>query len=373
MKIGIDARRYGEKYTGIGIYAKELIEGLLRLDSENEYVIFLGKESFPSAEFSRPVKKVLADIPWYSLKEQMALPRIFEKEKLDFLHFTNFNVPLFSTTNFAVTVHDMTPWQFPGHKTKKNFLRRLCFHAVFDSMMKRAKKIFTVSEHTRAQLLKRYAQLSHKILVTYPGLNLQFQPPQNYGIIEEFKRKFFIEKPFIFYVGVWREHKNIPGLISAFELLRNVYHEDLQLVIGGYDENPDPEISKSIERLKLKEHILTPGFLSTEDLSLFYSAAELTVIPSFQEGFGLVGIESLACGTPVAASKTTSIKEVLSDSALYFDPRNIQEMAETMLKIFSDEKLSQKLVLRGKEIIQKYSWDECARKTLDAYKKISQL
>jgi len=371
MKIGIDARMYGPRVSGIGNYVKNLIDSLLKIDSENEYIIFMLKDGFDEFKpIQKNVKKVMVDCKWYTLREQRKYWRICEKEKIDVMHFPNFNVPLLYTRKFVVTIHDMTPWHFPGNKVASSSVRWLAYATVFNSAIKRAEKVITVSEFSKEEIIKKYTRARKKIEVVYNGVSASFQRIDNYGIINLAKEKYGIKKPYIFFIGVWRDHKNIPGLIQAFTILCEKYKMDMQLVLGGDKTKSSKEIELEIQKSSVGDNIIATGFIPDADLPAIYSGAELTVIPSFIEGFGMHAIESLQCKTPVVGSKTTSLPEILGDCAVYFDPYEPSNMAEVIYNVLLDDLLKKSLIEKGQKIIQKYSWDECAKKTLQIYKNI---
>lgn len=370
MKIGIDARMYGPKVSGIGNYVKNLIDNLLDIDRTNHYIVFLMKEGFDEFRAAPDrVKKVLVSCRWYTFKEQRKYWRVLEKEKTDIMHFPNFNVPLLFTRKFVVTIHDMTPWHFPGPNVAESSVRWLAYATIFNSAVKRARAIITVSEFSKKEIIKKYAKAKEKIEIVYNGVSSSFKREGNYGIINNIKKKYGISKPYIFFIGVWRDHKNIPGLVQAFKILRENHGLNLQLVLGGDKTKSYKEIEEEIEKSGVKEDIIKTGFIQDNELPALYSGAMLTCIPSFIEGFGMHGIESLMCGTPVVGSKTTCLPEVLGDAAVYFDPYSPSNIAEIINKVLCDEILKKNLIERGKRIIQRYSWKNCAEKTLSIYKK----
>lgn len=369
MRIGIDARMYGPRVSGIGNYVKNLIDSLLVIDKENEYVIFLFPENYETFHLpSARVKKVLVRTRWYSFAEQLYYWRKLEREHLDITHFPNFNVPLFYTDDYVVTIHDMTPWNSPYSEMKKARARRYVYKVVLLSGARRSRKIIAVSHYTKRQILEHFPYVSHKIQVIYPGIPYAFQKVTDYGIISRVREKFGMTKPYIFYIGVWKDHKNILGLLKAFEIIKKKYASDIQLVLGGERGVIGPAIQKTLDELSFKHDVIQTGFLSDLDLQTLYSAALVTVIPSFNEGFGFNGVESIMCETPVAASKTTSLPETLGESALYFDPKNPREMADTISRLVRDKKLCQELAQKGKNIIKRYEWGRCAKETLLLYK-----
>ncbi len=173
MRIGIDARFYGPSGgKGIGRYTQQLIINLEKIDKENEYFIFLRQENF---DLYRPLNKrfhkVLADYRWYSLKEQIYFPIKLYKFRLDLVHFLHFNVPIFYFRRFVVTIHDLI-----HRRTSKNgstlswlafSLKKIAYSVVIASAIKRSKKIITVSNFSKKEILKYYRVSSDKIFVTY--------------------------------------------------------------------------------------------------------------------------------------------------------------------------------------------------------------
>ncbi len=372
MKIGIDCRMYGpESTTGIGNYIKNLTSNLFLIDKKNDYILFMKDPIFSS--FSLPgkkVKKVKIDFPWYSFAEQTAFLKILLEHKLDLIHFPQFNIPIFYPKKFIVTIHDITPKFFPGPNIKKSLVRRICYHKVFNSAVKKSKKIITVSNHTKNQIVKNFNTPKDKIKVIYLGIEEKFKLISNKKQITDLMSEYGISKPFIFYVGVWRDHKNLPNLVEAFDILKNHLNLDIQMVLGGNPDDRYPEIIKAVEKSKNRNDIIMPGFISENELPIFYNAAELFVLPSFCEGFGLVAIESLACGTPVASSNTTSVPEIIQDSGIYFNPENPKDIAAAIKNILTDREAYLSLKIRGMEHVKKYSWLNCAKKTLQVYQSV---
>lgn len=370
MKIGIDARMYGAKATtGIGVYIKSLTDELFKLDLKNEYVLFMKEPEF--SEFQAPnqrITKVKVDIPWYSLKEQLKMPKILKKHNLDLVHFPHFNVPILYNGKYVVTIHDVTPKFFPGPMVKKSAFRRFAFNLIFTTGIKKAKQVITVSNYTKENIIKYFGGKKNKIKVIHLGFNKNLPSQVNDEKIISIKKKFNITKSFLFFVGVWRDHKNLPGLIKAFNIIKSKYNLDIQLVLAGSEDDRYPEIRREINQSKFKNDIITPGFVADEVLPLLYQSAKLFVLPSFAEGFGLVALESQSLGTPVAASNTTSLPEILKDSAVFFNPKDENDIAVVINKILSDNTLYSDLQQRGLNQTKKYSWQTTAQKTLSVYR-----
>lgn len=369
--IGIDARMYGPEQTGIGNYIRHLIVNLAEIDKRNNYIIFLldkeyGAFKLPAENF----RKARVFSHWYSWREQILLPWEFSKECLDLMHFPHFNTPVLYSGKSVVTIHDITPFFFPGHKMN-SWLRRNAFKFVFNSSIKKASGVIAVSSSTKNDIVKYFGLKSGKIDVVYEGVDENFKILPNRGKIrEELSANYNVKKPFIFYAGVWRNHKNIVGLLKAFSIIKKRLGGKYQLVLGGKEDPYYPEIKETICELNLEKDIITPGFIPDSEMALFYNSCAIFVIPSFYEGFGLVGLEAFACGTPVVSSNTTSLPEVLGSSALYFDPRDEEQMAAIMIEALENEKTREQMIQNGLKQVQKYSWRRMAEETHDIYNKI---
>ena len=369
-KIGIDARMYGYAQTGIGNYIRHLLHYIFETDKKNKYVIFLMPEEYDKFDLpNERIKKIKASAKWYGWREQLLFPFQLYKENLDLMHFTHFNSPILYFKRSIVTIHDITPYFFPGHKMK-SIVRKIGFKTVFFSSVKKAVRVVAVSENTKNDIANYFKIKKDKINVIYEGTDSQFRVISANQKTAEIKKKHNITKPFIFYTGVWRNHKNLVGLVKAFEILRNKYKLDYQLVLGGKEDPYYPEVRKTWEKLKLEQEVIRTGFIDQEDLPLFYNMAEAFIIPSFYEGFGLIGLESFACGTPVISSNTTSLPEILGNATIYFDPNSSEEMAKKIKLVLTNKKLYNELIEKGFIQNGKYSWEKMGKETLDVYEKI---
>lgn len=367
MKIGIDARMYGSGFTGIGRYTYELIRHLSEMDEESEYVVFLRKESFD--DFEPPNKrftKVLADFPHYSFAEQTGFLKLLNKTDLDLMHFCHFNAPVFYKKPYIVTIHDLTLSFFPGKKMN-NFWRRFAYRLVLKAVTKKAKMIIAVSEHTKKDLQKMFNVPSERIEVIYNGVNPEFAEKSE-TTKPDLMKKLGLQKPYFLYTGVWRDHKNIVGLIKAFDQVNEDLGEQYNLVITGRHNPSYHEIPDIVKELKLEEDVHLVGQVSEDDLRSLYQYALAYVFPSYYEGFGLPPLEAMQSGTPVAVSNKSAIPEVCGEgNALFFDPYSTDDMREKMRMIATDASLRQRLVNNGFERVKMFDWTEMTSKVLDIY------
>ena len=370
MKIGIDARMYGTGFTGIGRYTAELINHLARLDDHNEYVLFMRKEAFD--DFKCPnerFKKRLADFSHYSMGEQWGFNRLLKAEKLDLMHFTHFNAPLLYKGPFVVTIHDLTLSFFPGKKMN-HWYHRVAYHKVIKNVTQKAKCIIAVSENTKYDLVNTLHVSEKKVSVIYNGISPHFggiKPTSKSALM----KGTGLSKPFFLYTGVWRDHKNVVGLIKAFASFNAAHDTQYELVITGKPNTTYQEVPDAIRSLGVEGQVHLVGLVSEEDLYGLYQNALAYVFPSFYEGFGLPPLEAMQCGTPVLASNTSAIPEVCGEgNALFFDPYDLKDMQSKMEQMATDEALRRNLIQRGGERVKAFSWDKMTQAVMKIYDRL---
>ncbi len=369
-KIGIDARFFTEKATGIGRHVYELVQNLAKLDSENQYTLFLKPEEYERFELpGLNFQKEKTDAPHYSFAEQWKFLRQLNKHQFDLMVFPHFNAPIFYHRPFVVTIHDLTLHFFPGKK-KSDIFSRLAYKLVINTVTRKAAHCFAVSENTKRDMINYLKVPEEKITVAHNGVTQSFKPETDRATLQKFKKMYHLPEHYFLYTGVFREHKNILGLIHAYvQFLNKNPHSNVDLVLAG-PTTSDTEIQELIHKLKLEKRVKMVGFFPKKDLATFISGATAYIFPSFYEGFGLPPLEAMQCGTPVAVSNTSSLPEVCEEAALYFDPYKVAEIAEAMEKLAKETDLRKKLVEKGFVQCQKFKWEAMAKKMFEEYKKI---
>lgn len=366
MRIGIDARMYQPNGTGISRYIRELVDHITTIDTENTYVVFLSQEMFDVFQAPPHVEKVRTDAPYYSLSEQTKFLQALYRAELDLMHFTHFNAPILYLDPCVVTIHDITLSKFPGQKMNTWFHKKAYQLSIW-SVVKKSKHIITVSDHTKKDLHEMFQIPLEKMSTIYLGVD-GFEPVSK-TVLEKTKKKFGIKKKCFLYVGVWRNHKNLVHLIDAFNVLREG-GLDVQLLMTGKESPYYPEIRDMISQSPYRDDIITPGFVSEEDLHALYASTDVLVNPSFYEGFGIPPLEAMASGNVVTVSNATSHPEICGDAALYFDPNSVSDMARIMKQGITDETVRTKLREKGLERAKMFRWDKTAKETLNVYQKI---
>jgi glycosyltransferase involved in cell wall biosynthesis len=391
MKIGVDASCWMNK-RGYGRYTRELLRAMLILDQENEYWFFMDSETARESEDlpeTERVRRIIVETSQAaaraasasgrrSLQDVWKMTRAVRQHgrKLDLFYFpaeyTFF--PLSTQAKVVLTCHDTTAERFPSlifpNKRAQLFWRLKVRWALW-----RADLVTTVSEAAKRDLMSQYGLSDEMVEVVPDGVDPVFRPLADR---EETGRVLSAHgiastQRFILYVGGISPHKNLATLLDAYaSLVREGKDQNVKLVlIGDFEKDvfysSYAAVRDRVEALSLRGKVVFTGFVSDADLPHFYNAAELLVLPSFAEGFGLPALEAMACGTPVAVSTAGALPEVVGDAGLLFDPYSANEIRQRLQELIQNEELRRELGRRGLRRARDFSWECSARRALDTF------
>ncbi|MCD4785958.1 MAG: glycosyltransferase family 4 protein [Candidatus Eremiobacteraeota bacterium] len=387
MRIGFDLRplQLSPGVMGIGVYIKNLIANISSIDKENQYFFLVLKDrEFPEVNLSPEFQYELIEIPSASnpylnvIKDKFTLGSIVSKYSLDLIHFTsplelklNFDLGKYNNRS-VLTIHDLTPLFYGDliFRKKRRLLKPL-FHILLRNI-KKAGHLISVSDNTKKDLIERLKIPPEKITVTHLAADDCFRAIDDEYYLDEIKSKYNLPDKFVMYLGGFSLHKNLNSLIEAMVLLQVEYRLDTPLVIAGTKDSFHlPELEKRISELGLTDRVYFPGFIPTVDLPAVYNLASVFVFPSMYEGFGLPPLEAMKCGTPTIVSNTSSLPEIAGSSAIVCNSRDIESLAESMHRILSSVEIADDLKKKGILRAMDFSWEKCARETLDVYKNLS--
>ena len=228
----------------------------------------------------------------------------------------------------------------------------------------------SVSEETKKAIIKTFGVKPEKIAVVCEGVNEDFSKRLSKSDVLKVKERYGITRPYLLFTGVWRQYKNLERLAAAFDILKDSYGHDLELVLAGKIDPFYPEIKRAVLGIRHASSVRALGFVPDEDLVALYQGAEVFVLPSLVEGFGLIGVEAQAAGLAVAASDIAVLREILDEGAVYFDPKDSQKMAQVINLVLRDGHLRDRLAAQSLINIKKFNWQQTAQKTLGNYQPI---
>lgn len=364
FSIAIDASTISTQ-GGPRTYVLGLVDALLKVDSVNIYTIFyndpdhLGR--FPKArEIVLPGRNPVARL-W---REHVLLPLACRREKIDLLHCPKSAIPFFSPCPVVVTLHDLIPIKHP--ETEK-FAARVYWRLQIPNAARRSDFIITDSEHARKEIIYDFNVAPERIKAIMLGFNPAMSVACTPEAAEMVRKKYSLPERYILYVGTIQPRKNIPTLLEAFNILKRDNGIPHRLVIVGRKGWLYDELFARIRELGRGDDVIFTGFVPDEELPVIYAGADLFAYLSFFEGFGLPPLEAMACGVPVVVSNTSSLPEVVGDAGIAVEPGDVAAVAAAILKILTDIELATELRERGICRSAAFSWDRCARETLQVY------
>jgi glycosyltransferase involved in cell wall biosynthesis len=378
MRIAIDISTVLNFGTDIGSarYILNLVRNLLKIDKENNYVLFGRvvsddnlwvldniKKEFPHACFQVRLFKTTAQKlrNW----DRFSFPPLdLIGLKADVFHFPDYLLaPLFSK-NTVLTIHDMSFYSVPQFNFDW-FVKK--YQKIVRKNVRKAKIIIADSMSTKDDIIRHLSIRSDKIFAIHLGADEIFKKLDKAGIDKDMLGKMGIHKKFILSVGTIEPRKNYVSLIQAFAQVRK--KADISCVICGKTGWKSEATFAAHQKSPYKEDIKFIGSVSDEELLQLYNQAELLFYPSYFEGFGLPIVEAMACGLPVVASNTSSIVELVQDKDLLFAPEDIAGFSKKILALLQDKALRQSLSLKSIENASLFRFEKTARQTLEAYQK----
>jgi len=356
MLIGIDANEANvANRVGSNKFACQVLKQLYSQDKHNNYRIYLK---------NKPVK----DLPYENSKWQysvlqptklwtqwrLPLDLYFTKPRPDIFLTLGHYAPRFSPISTIITIMDLAFLKFPQHFLKKD-LHKLKNWTKYSA--KNAKHIFTISQHSKQDIIKHYQIPAQKITVTYPAIDHQGFPAKTSA------KKY---KNYLLYLGTLQPRKNLLNLIKAYSQLPQQYSK-LKLVIAGKKGWLYQELFQQIKDLNLQNKVIFTGFVPEPDIPSLIKNAQLLILPSFYEGFGIPVLQSMSVGTLVLVSKNSSLKEIVKNTGIYIQPPfAVKETRQGIIKALSlSEVKKQQLIKQAKQRARQFNWQKTGQKILE--------
>jgi len=356
MIIGIDASRASIKQkTGTEVYSYNLIKHLAKCDHKNQYILYTNRAL--KFDFLLPKNFKVKVLSFLKFWTQIRLAWEMLIRQPDILFIPAHTIPWIHPKNTVVTIHGLEYEHFP-----EAYSRFDLWHLRKSTRLasKWAKKIITISQNTKKDLIKFYGVRDEQIKVVHLGYQKYEVRSKKYEAAGTFR----FPKPYLLFVGRLEKRKNLVRLVKAFARLKNNKKIVHKLVLAGKPGYGYEQIKCSIKELGVEKDVILPGYVLDKDLPDLMKNADIFVYPSLYEGFGMPILEAMNLGVPVVASNISALPEIAGEAALLVDPLNTDEIADAIWRVVTNKELKEDLVKKGLEQVKKFSWEKCAKETL---------
>lgn len=374
MRVAIDIGKVSE--FGIGTHIWNLVHNLSEVDRSSEYLLLGSRRQFLELGPLGDNFQAL-DVPeegsfWNA---NVRIPLRLSHQKIDILHVPHYEAPLLVPARLVVTVHDCVHLLFPqeGSSRFHNYRQYLYTKHV----LRWASHVIAVSGSTRQDLIDIFDLPEDKVSVVHNALDGRLTVENDPGARQSVLERYQLNDPFVLYAGQIKPHKNIDRLIEAFAVLKselagNEEYDRLKLIIIGDEIAKHPTLRLTVVRSGVQNDVRFFGFVPSPVLQVFYESAAVFASPSLHEGFGLSPLEAMANSTPVVASNTASLPEVLDDAAILVNPENVFEIARAIKQVLLDPALREQAVTRGRQQVKKFSWRTAAERVVETYRAVTE-
>ncbi len=359
--IGIDARKLED--FGIGTYVRNLVLALARIDRENQYVLFVGKDGLEG--LPENFRQVTETSSVYSVRELYSLSWQIFRQKLDLYHATHYVLPAVLPCRAVVTIHDIIHLLFP--EFLPNRLALLYARQMIRRSLIKGSRVIAVSHNTKADLMDYFGIDGKKIRVIYNGVEDLFRVPLPAAEIDATLERLGVPRPYALFVGNPKPHKNLHNVLRAFARARELRPFDAALVSVGDRGATDLKTRQLCELLGIADKMHFTGHLPQEALPAVYQGASLFLYPTLYEGFGLPVIEAMASGVPVITSNGSALREIAEGFAHLVDPLDVEELALAIARCMTEAELRSTLIQLGLRRAGDFRWERAAEKTRDIY------
>ena len=376
MHVVVNGWFWNQPETGSGQYVRGCIGALAQIAPDTQITVVIPQDASDKrqdAELSphcllHPASCSLSD--WGKLRfEQFTFPRLCRELCADVAHVPYWGSPLTPSVPTVVSILDLIPMLLPEYRGGP--LVRVYTGLVKASAMN-AKLVLTISESSKRDIVKHLGLPESRVRVTYLAAGRRYSPRRD-PVDEAALRRNHPDLPqnYVLYLGGFDARKNIETLLQVYTWAQDAIGRDLPLVIAGKLPDAhgrlfrDPRvIAKAIQ---VEDVVLTIGPVAEEDKPALYRGATAFLYPTRYEGFGLTALEALACGVPVVGSNTSSVPEIVGPAGMLVDPDDARLMAGALIAVVTDYELHEKLSVAAVEQAARFSWEKCARETLQAY------
>ncbi|MDX1993255.1 MAG: glycosyltransferase family 1 protein [bacterium] len=354
LHIAVDASRtLVPRQTGTEYYARALIQALIQQNTRHRLTLYF-REAPPPDLFPASPLVSLRVIPFRRLWTHLRFAAALWQDRPDVTFVPAHTLPFLFPGKGMVTAHDLGYKVFPQAHT---FASRLYLDLTTRYSTARARIVLADSQATADDLTRYYGTPPAKIRVVYPGV-----AKPAVGDIQAVRPKYHLPERYFFFIGTLQPRKNIARIVQAYQRWRQANPDDEAALVlaGGKGWLYDEAWVAGVEGVRLL------GYIDEADKGALYAGALALVFPTLYEGFGFPVLEAMHCGTPVIASSTSSLPELVGDAGLLVDPLDVEAIAQAMTRLATDQSLRTAFTERGKRQASRFTWTAAAADVLKA-------
>ncbi len=374
MKIAISMLSHDLSWGGIGVYTREIVRNMLELDRENEYLLVypgFGAARQSIGQYQREFPNCVEvetrrSIGWTVFWEQVVLPPVLRREKIDLFFNPFWSVPVLGSYRKVLIVHGVD-----YHVVPESLRLRGKFEWFLHSHLwvHRADAVISISDMMKRDLVRFDHLPAERIHRIYHGCHPKFRPIEDRALLDAARRRYDLPERFVLFVGMLFPQKNFSNFVRAFaRIAERVPHD---IVVAGKPRWKYNDELQLLDALGIRGRVRFLDQVPNDELPLLYNLADCFAFPSFYEAFGLVGVEAMACGCPVAAARAGALPEVLGEAARYFDPHDVEDIAGVLAAILTDDALRTRCREAGLARARSFTWRRAAAEVLQLFRDVS--
>ena len=367
MRIGIEAQRIFRKNKhGMDYVVLQEIKELQQMDTKNEYFVFIAPGEDHCLEDTKNVHIIEIGGNFYPIWEQITLPNAAKELKVDILHCTSNTAPIFCNIPLILTLHDIIFLE-PRDKSNKSLYQNMGWlyrRLVVPRILNKCKKIITVSDFEKKNIISKLSIPEEKMVMIYNGYNDWFKPVQD---LERIYQKYIDEPGYFFFLGNTDPKKNTERTLIAYSKYLEKSDAKRKLLMADLDQSFLDDIIERNHIENIRKNIVIPGYIINSDLPYIYNNAFAFLYTSLRESFGIPLLEAMACGTPVITSNTSSMPEIGGQHAILVNPESSDEIAQKMLELENNDALYRAQEDIGLKRAALFSWRQTAEQLLNVY------